>query len=111
MNPRYRSSFSPPPVALPMGRSHPPNPDRPLIIHGDKPGSAFARKAFQGLLDTRSLLRALLTKLQLARKRRATIRAFAALDDHILRDIGLERSSIAEFARALLKSPPMKTTQ
>ncbi len=111
MNPQYRSCYSPQPVSPPMGRSHPPKPDRFLIIHGDKRGSALIRKAFRGLLDIRSLLRALVKNLQLARKWRATIRELAALDDHILRDIGLERSSIAEFVGALLKSPPMKTRQ
>lgn len=54
----------------------------------------------------RDAVLAVVQKIARERARRSTIRALRDLDDHLLEDIGIARSDIRSFARALAYGEP-----
>ncbi len=72
--------------------------DNPIAVHADESVSAIGRAivgAFEGFKRWRT--------------RQASIRELAALDDHMLRDIGIHRSEIRSVVEGLLKGDAERT--
>jgi len=70
--------------------------DRPVFLtpaaaHAPRPVAGSLRRAWQRAHEP---LRGVLAALRRARTRRAAYRQLAALDDHLLRDIGLNRDDL-----------------
>ncbi len=72
--------------------------DNPIAVHADISVSAIGRAivgAFEGFKRWRT--------------RQASIRELSALNDHMLRDIGIHRSEIRSVVRGLLKGDAGRT--
>ena len=67
----------------------------------DPLAETLSRAAFRAIEAVEAAVRALIERLRADRRRRLTIRELSALNDHNLRDIGLQRSQIRSVAHAL----------
>ncbi len=67
----------------------------------DPLAETLSRAAFRAVDAVEAAVGAFIERLRADRRRRLTIRELSALDDHSLRDIGLQRSQIRSVAHAL----------
>ena len=67
----------------------------------DPLAESLSRAAFRAIEAVEAAVGAVIERLRADRRRRLTIRELSTLDDHNLRDIGLQRSQIRSVAHAL----------
>lgn len=70
--------------------------------------AAFVRPLAAIVRATAALASYVARECRKASNRRATIRELSALEDHLLRDIGVERRDIADVARALAEGTQVR---
>ncbi len=75
--------------------------ERPTGKDADPLALVLSRAAFKTVAAVEDAVARLVERFRADKRRRLTIRELSALDDHTLRDIGLQRSQIRSVAHAL----------